>query len=98
LALIIYHADFPRANTLVDADKTFVDTILRPVIEQAGDKKIIAWRPDDRCRKTPMLSQPNPQMRLTRRHRLMRLWRQSNGWAGDIRGGAASDSCQRERR
>src|SRR5437868_6987348 len=34
LAFIINHADFPGANTLIDADKTFVDTGLRA---QQGD-------------------------------------------------------------
>src|SRR5579864_1697672 len=34
LTFIINHADFPRPNTLIDADKTFVDTGLRA---QQGD-------------------------------------------------------------
>src|SRR5215470_13960123 len=38
LTFIVNHADFPRANALVDADKTLVDTVLRPVIEQLETK------------------------------------------------------------
>jgi len=30
LTLVVNHADFPRANALIDADKTLVDTGLPP--------------------------------------------------------------------
>jgi hypothetical protein len=42
LAFIANHANFSRANALVCADKTLIDTILRSLSKYVG-LKIITW-------------------------------------------------------
>src|SRR5437588_338689 len=36
LALVVNHADFPRTNAVIDADKTFIDTNLRALWQKDG--------------------------------------------------------------
>jgi hypothetical protein len=43
LAFIINHANFAGANTLIYADKSFIDANLPLHVQRRGDRKSIAW-------------------------------------------------------